>query len=135
MQRDIIKGGRVLVLGTIRVDNTARSVPMWRAQIYDPKAGTISWLPNSPIEITDPIPAPIDGTRVLLSGTVNPDYANVLSSEVFDGSRDDFSMLGGEHPHRSGFTATTLTDGSVLIAGGSGDALPYNDQQAVLFCP
>jgi hypothetical protein len=97
--------------------------------------GTFSWLDNPPLEISYPVPASVDDTRTLISGVVGPDYFNVLSSEIFDSAGDKFSVLGAQHPARSGFTETALKDGTILIAGGSSSSLPYNDRRAVLFCP
>jgi len=107
--------------------------PHWVAA--DPKPSTFSWLRNPPLEIADPIPASIEGDRVLISGVVNPDYDNVLSSVMFDSTTNQYSVVGSQHPLRDGFTATTLTDGTILIAGGMSGSLPYNVQRAVLFCP
>lgn len=131
----LLQDGRVLLFGNTRIGNVTREPPHWQAEIYDPKIGSFSKLGNPPLEINDPATATIESDRVLVSGEVNPDYYNILSSEVFDSSRNEFSVLGAQHPHRIGFTATTLTDGSVLIAGGSSVSLPYNVQRAVLFCP
>jgi hypothetical protein len=131
----LLNDKRVLVFGTTRIASTKREVPRWPAQIYDPTRGSFSWLKDPPLEIADPTLVSVDGNRVLISGTVNPDYENILSSEMFDAGRNDFSVVGAQHPHRSGFTATRLADGTVLIAGGAGDSLPYSDRRAVLFCP
>ena len=112
-----------------------REPPHWRAEIYDRQEGKFSQLKNPPLEINDPVPASIEENRILISGVVNPDYANVLSSELFDSTKNEFSVVGAQHPQRGGFTATTLADGSILIAGGMSASLPYNVQRAVLFCP
>ena len=131
----LLHDGRVLLFGNTRVGNVTREPPHWRAEIYDPKIGKFSALGSPPLEIDAPETATIDDNRALISGEVNPDYYNILSSEVFDSSNNEFTVVGAQHPHRTGFTATTLADGSVLIAGGSSALLPYNVQRAVLFCP
>jgi len=123
------------MLGMTREGDTMSGVPMWREQMYDPKSGTFSWLGDPPLKIYDPVAASFDDVRVLISGDVRPDYDNVLSSVVFDSATNEFSVVGSQHPLRDGFTATTLTDGTILIAGGMSSSLPYNVQRAVLFCP
>jgi hypothetical protein len=130
----LLRDGRVLVLGTTREGDTMRSEPVWRVQIYSPASGTFSWLANPPLKIYEPVPAAIDGDRVLISGDVRPSYDNVLSSVIFDPAKNEYSVVGSQHPLRTDFSATTLSDG-ILIAGGMSASLPYNVQRAVLFCP
>jgi hypothetical protein len=132
---NLLKDGRVLVLGMTREGDTMRAVPVWREQIYDPKSGSFSWLEDPPLKIYEPVTAPIDGVGVLLSGDVRPDYENVLSSVMFDSATNQYSVVGSQHPLRDGFTATRLSDGTILIAGGMSGSLPYNVQRAIRFCP
>jgi len=130
----LLSDGRVLIVGTTATPDRIAEVPQWRVQIYDPRAGTFSWGPNQAVEISEPKSVTLSGDRVLILGDVRPDYANVLTGEIFDGERNAFSVVGGVHPNRNGFSATNLSDGNVLIVGGSASTLPYNVRQSLLFC-
>ena len=131
----LLGDGRVFILGSTAFSTQVPQVARWRAQLYDPKVGKFSLASDQAVEISEPQSTPLKGGRVLILGSVNPDYANVLSSEVYDAGSNAFSVLGGQHPNLMGFSVTPLSDGSILIAGGSSFSLPYNVRRAVLFCP
>ena len=131
----LLHDGRVLVFGNLQINTSKKESPAWRVQIFDPVSGSFAWLQNPQLDINAPVLVSIEGNRALISGEVNPDYDNVLSSEIFDGSKNEFSVLGAQHPLRKGLTATELMDGTILLAGGSSIALPYNVRRAALFCP
>ncbi len=78
---------------------------------------------------------PIEDARILILGSVNPDYANVLSTEVYDAGRNVFSVLGGQHPDMEDYSVFAFSDESILIAGGFSFSLPYNRRRAILFRP
>src|SRR6185369_6780181 len=64
--------------------------------------------------------------RVLLVGG-GPGFG--ATAEIFDPSSGAFSAVGSMPAPRTGFTATLLADGRVLIAGGAVDnAGPFNTQ-------
>lgn len=78
---------------------------------------------------------PIEDARILILGSVNPDYVNVLSTEVYDAGRNVFSVLGGQHPDMEDYSVFAFSDESILIAGGFSFSLPYNRRRAILFRP
>jgi len=131
----LLADGRVFILGSKSFIGTMNEAPKWQALLYDPNANSYSPLPDLPLDLPFPVAA-LDGAgKVLISGDVPPDYDNVLSSEIFDPNSNQFSVIGSVPPHRDGFTSTTLNDGTILIAGGSKDSLPYNIRPTLLFCP
>jgi WD40 repeat protein len=61
-----------------------------------------------------------DGT-VLVTGGLDSNNQALASAELFDPTTDTFTpTTGAMETIRSGHTATLLSDGTVLVAGGSG---------------
>lgn len=72
--------------------------------------------------------------RVLLAGGLPAPGSDVqaqASSEVFDPAQRHFQTTGALNLPRAGHTATTLQDGSVLIAGGRDSTCLFNCPQSV----
>jgi Kelch motif/Galactose oxidase, central domain len=114
-----LKDGRVLISGgsmTAVIGGTLAS-----AELYDPAAHT--FLP------TAAMPGPrmghtatlLNDGRVLITGGVsNVGFrAELASAEIYDPSRATFTPTGAMSTPREGHTATLLSDGRVLVAGGS----------------
>ncbi|HVW25127.1 MAG TPA: kelch repeat-containing protein [Polyangiaceae bacterium] len=113
--------GRVLVAGGY---NTIKSAPTDGAEIYDPgkltwsKAGTLSTA-RSDLTLT----ALPGGLAVAAGGVVRDAQADITSYlksvEVYDPTANTWSALPEMKQARYGHTATALSDGRVLVAGGS----------------
>ena len=102
-------------------------LPTRAVELYDPEAGSFT--------ATSPMNAPRfgetatllpDGKVLIAGGGDVPDgdllYApwRTNGAEVYDPATGEFSLTGHMTAGRNGHTATLLTDGTVLIAGGQG---------------
>jgi N-acetylneuraminic acid mutarotase len=58
---------------------------------------------------------------VLLLGGVDSNHAAIGTVEAFDPDSGTFQVIATGFPMSSGFSATLLDDGEILIAGGSVD--------------
>lgn len=110
--------GRVLVVGGLDENQTLSS-----AEIFDPGSGMWS--------TTVPMSTPryghtatrLAGGRVLVTGgedAVGPSASPLASAELFDPVSETWTAVGSLSDAREFHTATLLTNGMVLVAGGSG---------------
>jgi len=119
----LLADGRVLVSGGFDNNNVASS----RAEIYDPTTGlftrtadlnqprgrhTMTLLPNGKVLVT--------GGR-----DAQDNFFSLASAEIFDPFANQgagaFTLIGNMNSPRSVHTATLLSNGTVLIAGGFND--------------
>jgi ethanolamine utilization protein EutQ (cupin superfamily) len=63
-----------------------------------------------------------DGT-ILIAGGLDGSYAPTAAAEIYDPSAGTFTAIASMHFARAYHTATLLPDGTVLIVGGTLDAL------------
>lgn len=64
----------------------------------------------------------VDGRVLLVGGCSDPDCASVLATaELYDPAANTWSRAGTMTERRAGHTATSLVDGSVIVAGGCTD--------------
>lgn len=133
----LLSNGKVLITG-----GHSGTVALSTAEVYDPVTGTFSqtgnmnyqrWLHTATLLI--------DG-RVLITGgtssnsTQQQDDASILSSaEIYDPSTGTFSLTGTMNYPRITHTATPLSNGNVLIAGGSGGSSIGNVANAEFYDP
>ncbi|MGC8635071.1 MAG: Kelch repeat-containing protein [Candidatus Limnocylindrales bacterium] len=115
----LLADGRVLIAGTILA---GASVPA-SAELYDPSVGTFSPTGSmlTPRYVHDATLLP-DG-RVLITGGVTQENQNAYpryasSAELYDPQTGTFSPTGPMSTVRDDHTATLLTGGRVLVAGG-----------------
>jgi hypothetical protein len=115
----LLSDGRVLIAG----GQDANVAIVASAELYDPKSGTFSATgPMTTARVADTATLLSDG-RVLIAGGYNgsSDYngSNHLSSaELYDPKSGTFSPTGPLTTAREHHTATLLSDGWVLLAGG-----------------
>jgi Putative Ig domain/Galactose oxidase, central domain len=122
----LLGNGKVLVAGGEDAGATAFA----SAELYDPSTGTFSPT-TGPMTI-----ARVGHTATLLSsgkvlitgGTSDATEAAVASAELYDPAADTFTATTGSMSSaRVSHTATQLSDGRVLVAGG--DAIFFNGVQ------
>jgi hypothetical protein len=118
--------GRVLIVGGTTnsdlmtaggsVDPTAQS-----AEIYDPASGTFTPTGATIAARTGHAAALLGDGRVLITGGLDTDDATPealsKSAEIFDPATGTFAAIGDMVEGLAFHTATTLTDGRVLLAG------------------
>jgi hypothetical protein len=108
--------GRVLIVGGFD-----RPTYLASAEVFDPKTGSFSPTGSmAAARMFDAATAFPDG-RVLIVGGVGGGYARstyLASAELYDPKTGSFSPTDSMTTARTDPTATVLSDGRVLIAGG-----------------
>jgi hypothetical protein len=127
----LLSDGRALVTGENGDTNDV-------AELYDPQTGTFNSASESPFHLTNPMPSELDGGRVLVTSIATPFYPirkDGVVAQLYNPMSNTFQSIGAIPPDRSGYTSTTLLDGSVLIAGGGSDHHPFYTDTSLLYCP
>ena len=97
------------------------------AELYDPPSGTFTATGDMPNVTWDGVPA-----ATLPNGQTL--FANAYISTLYTASTGAFTRTGILHTARQCHTATTLLNGTVLVAGGfTGGSAPYSLASAELF--
>jgi hypothetical protein len=109
----LLPDGRVLVVGGAQTTTPGSAKTLTSAEIYDPASGTFSPTAGSMgVERAYVHAIPLHTGRFLVVGGA------AAAAELFDPATGTFSTTGSmATPHNIG-TATLLSDGSVLVAGG-----------------
>jgi hypothetical protein len=118
----LLPDGTVLVAGGDNVPGGDCPVPLASAELYDPEAGT--WrTTGSMVETRIGMSATMlsNGTVLVAGGYGVLDCVPVghASAELYDPDAGAWTATGDLIEGRSGHAATLLSDGSVLVAGGS----------------
>jgi hypothetical protein len=115
----LVTNGKVLIAGGDCGDGSCGAVVI--AELYDPATGVFSTSNMTVGREQDTATLLADG-RVLIAGGiaagVNPDPSVGGSAEIYDPSSGTFTATGNMPTPRALQTATMLSDGRVLIAGG-----------------
>jgi uncharacterized delta-60 repeat protein len=119
----LLSDGRVLIAGG--VDSSGHGLAA--AELYDPATGTFSRTGS----MTTPRGGHTatllrDGRVLIVGGSNEPTYGGppppaLASAELYDPKTGMFSRTGSTATPREWHTATLLSDGRVLIAGGTGN--------------
>ena len=113
----VLPDGRVLVAGGPDKTGTLAS-----AEIYDPRTGR--WSPTGSLNVArygHTLTALQDGTVLAVRGSDSDDLQNTLeSTELYDPRTGTWALAGDSGVGSILHTATLLTDGKVLVAGGNG---------------
>ncbi|MBV9952495.1 MAG: hypothetical protein JO291_11130 [Acidimicrobiia bacterium] len=111
----LLADGKVLVVGGSSDDDASTTT----AEVYDPGTGAFTRVSDPHSFHTHDVAAPISGTRVLVAGGGE----DLRQAEVFDESSDSWTTVGPlDVGRRQGATATALSTGRVLVAGGQADS-------------
>jgi hypothetical protein len=113
----LLTDGRVLVAGGITSGRAAS------AEIYDPKTGTFIATGSMTTDRYSHTATLLTDGRVLVAGgygtnSASTNSASLASADIYDPRAGTFSATGSMTTARGGQSATLLTDGRVLIAGG-----------------
>lgn len=117
--------GDVLIVGGADASNRSLA----SAEFFDPSSGQFVATGSAASSRAGASAAALSATQVILDGGFSGRAAiknfsltlvgNVLSgAEIFDEATGAFSPAAGMAVARMGFTATTLTNGKILVAGG-----------------
>lgn len=133
----LLPNGKVLVAGGVVNEDYACMAGQDSAELYDLASGTFT----STATMTNPRYAQtstlLQNGTVLITGGYSFDSSEcdgpgtspaAASAEIYDPSHGSFAPTGSMAEKRGGHTATLLTNGKVLIAGGNntgGDLLPF----------
>ena len=117
----LLSDGTVLVTG-----GYSSNGPLASAGLYDPSSGTWTAIGNMDGVRAEHTATLLSDGTVLVAGGIRPSgyLSNPLTAaELYDPSSGTWTATGEMIEAREGHTATLLSDGTVLVAGGNGGAL------------
>ena len=122
----LLSNGKVLIAG----GSDASGAAVASAELYDPSTGTFTATPGSMTAARAAHTATLlpSGKVLIAGGDVffyNRSGQSLASAEIFDPGTGMFTATGSMTVPRESHTATLLSSGKVLIAGGSDGTLGY----------
>ena len=130
----LLQNGLVLIAGG------ANGMVVASTELYDPGLGTFAATGSMTTTRASHTATLLPGGKVLIAGGEHFDNTNyqtlaLASAELYDPATGTFTATGSMSTSRSAHTATLLTNGKVLIAGGASyvyyDMPTYNTDLAV----
>jgi hypothetical protein len=117
----LLANGKVLVTGGV-TGNSGGNSPVKSTELYDPATGTFSAAANmSSFRADHSATLLSDGKVLIIGGTAELSlYGATASAEIYDPASGTFAPTGSLNTARSLHTATRLSGGKVLVAGGYG---------------
>jgi len=130
----LLNSGKALIAGGVDLNSNDTAV----AQLYDPATGTFAATGSMQLARREHTATLLPDGRVLITGGrggVNNLSPSTATAEIYDPATGTFTFTSGPmNVARYGHTATLLTDGTVLIAGGTTTGLGRQNT-AELFNP
>jgi Galactose oxidase, central domain len=114
----LLRSGKVLIVGGWIGHGTTDE-----AELYDPATGKFTEVAHMTTKRGRPEATVLRDGNVLVTGGSNDNDgpgSSIVSAEVFDAATLKFRPTGPMHHARIAHTATLLSDGRVLVAGGRG---------------
>ncbi len=123
----LLNNGRVLVVGGKNGFNYNGVTFAYLSEIYDPASGLWSSTPTQGPQAYFHTATLMPDGRVLVAGGVETlgggaTYSTYASTRIYNPDNGQWSATGSMHLGRASHSATLLTDGRLLVAGGYGRA-------------
>ena len=117
----LFKDGRVLVIAGRSSSRIGAIFATNAAEIFDPLTGNWSLTDSLPFAVTDHTATLLPDGKVLVAGGYdgNINDAHVASVALYDPATGKWKSMTPMQVRRTSHTATLLTNGKVLIAGGN----------------
>ncbi len=130
----LLQNGKVLIAGGYNFGNNNSLPTLSSAELYDPAAGTFSATGSLLTSRTGHSATLLASGKVLVAGGANSAdgyaYGTLASAELYDPIAGTFSATGSLNTARTA-PATLLSNGQVLVAGGSsiGSGVPIGSAE------
>lgn len=130
----LLSDGRVLITGGDRHAWSDTGPYLASAELFDPRTGTFTATGDMSVGRSYHSAVLLADGRVLVLGgvTYGGDNGSLASAEIYDPATGKFTATGSLADPRVYLTATTLTDGRVLVTGGLANGRVYGSNPEFL---